>query len=132
MRRPRSIWTRTTNSAARSPWMNETNKCLFITGKAGTGKSTLLDYFCLHTAKRPVVPAPHWRCCPECMWSDHPSLFQFLTSTSRSRKSGKKDIRPRNAKLYANLETIIIDEISMVRADSFGLYRCLFTDVWPA
>ena len=38
--------------------MEKTKENLFITGKAGTGKSTLLKYFCEHTSKNVVVLAP--------------------------------------------------------------------------
>ena len=38
--------------------MEKTDKCLFITGKAGTGKSTLLRYFRAKTNKNVVVVAP--------------------------------------------------------------------------
>ena len=38
--------------------MEEEGKNLFITGKAGTGKSTLLDYFCSKAETKPVVLAP--------------------------------------------------------------------------
>ena len=38
--------------------IHEGKKNLFITGKAGTGKSTLLDYFCSQLNKKPVVLAP--------------------------------------------------------------------------
>ena len=38
--------------------MENTNKSLFITGRAGTGKSTLLKYFKDHTKKNVVVCAP--------------------------------------------------------------------------
>ncbi|MBU1864115.1 MAG: AAA family ATPase [Candidatus Omnitrophica bacterium] len=38
--------------------MENTNEHIFITGKAGTGKSTLLQYFRLHTEKKIVVLAP--------------------------------------------------------------------------
>ena len=38
--------------------IKEGKKNLFITGKAGTGKSTLLNYFCAHSDKKPVVLAP--------------------------------------------------------------------------
>jgi ABC-type lipoprotein export system ATPase subunit len=35
--------------------MEHTDQCLFITGRAGTGKSTLLSHFCARTRKKPVV-----------------------------------------------------------------------------
>ena len=38
--------------------MDKTREHLFITGKAGTGKSTLLDYFIQHSAKKAVMLAP--------------------------------------------------------------------------
>lgn len=38
--------------------MEETNRHVFITGKAGTGKSTLLSYFREHTGKKAVILAP--------------------------------------------------------------------------
>lgn len=42
--------------------MENTPQNLFITGKAGTGKSTLLTYFRYHTKKKIVVLAPTgWR-----------------------------------------------------------------------
>ena len=38
--------------------MEETDKNIFITGRAGTGKSTLLNYFYSHTKKNVVLLAP--------------------------------------------------------------------------
>ena len=38
--------------------MESTQDSLFITGKAGTGKSTLLTHFCRTTDKKPVILAP--------------------------------------------------------------------------
>ena len=38
--------------------MENTSECLFITGKAGTGKSTLLKYFKANTGKKIIVLAP--------------------------------------------------------------------------
>ena len=35
--------------------MENTDKNMFITGKAGTGKSTLLEYFCKSTKKKPIT-----------------------------------------------------------------------------
>lgn len=96
--------------------MNDTQNCLFITGKAGTGKSTLLDYFCLHTAKRPVILAPTGVAALNVKGQTIHRFFNFYIDVT-AEKIKNKTIRPRNAKLYAKLETIVIDEISMVRAD---------------
>ena len=38
--------------------MEHTEQCLFITGRAGTGKSTLLSHFVARTKKKPVILAP--------------------------------------------------------------------------
>jgi len=38
--------------------LEETNHHIFLTGKAGTGKSTFLDYFRTHTKKKIVILAP--------------------------------------------------------------------------
>ncbi len=103
--------------------MNETHQSLFITGKAGTGKSTLLDYFCLHTAKKPVVLAPTGVAALNVRGQTIHRFFNFYIDVTVD-KIQKKEIRPRNKKLYEKLETIIIDEISMVRAD---LLDCIDT-----
>ena len=38
--------------------MSDPQQSVFITGKAGTGKSTLLDYFCKQSNNKPVILAP--------------------------------------------------------------------------
>lgn len=89
------------------------NTSMFITGKAGTGKSTLLQLFRNTTKKRVVVLAPTGIAALNVQGQTIHSFFGFPP-----KPITKKDIKPRRYKnLYKKINTIIIDEISMVRAD---------------
>jgi len=96
--------------------MEDTSRSLFITGKAGTGKSTLLSHFCASTAKKPVVLAPTGVAALNVKGQTIHKFFHFYIDVTPD-KIRKKQTKPRNPKLYKNLKTIIIDEVSMVRAD---------------
>lgn len=93
-----------------------TGKSLFITGRAGTGKSTLLEYFCKHSRKSPVVLAPTGVAALNVKGQTIHNFFNFHIDVTLE-KIKKRKTRPRNEKLYKKLQVIIIDEISMVRAD---------------
>jgi hypothetical protein len=93
--------------------MDRTSHPLFITGKAGTGKSTLLQYFRAKTKKNVAVLAPTGLAAINVQGQTVHSFFRFPSKTIT-----EFDIR----KLYGvkwlkKLDTIIIDEVSMVRAD---------------
>lgn len=90
--------------------------CLFVTGKAGTGKSTLLAHFCRTTNKEPVVLAPTGVAALNVKGQTIHSFFNFYVDVTPQSIRSKKT-KPRNAKLYKKLKCIVIDEISMVRAD---------------
>jgi len=93
--------------------MENTSKSLFITGKAGTGKSTLLRYFLKKTKKEVVSLAPTGLAAIN---ADGQTIHRFFGfPPSMLDKSTIK--RPKNPKMYERLDTLIIDEISMVRAD---------------
>ncbi len=85
----------------------------FITGKAGTGKSTLLTLFRNTTKKRVVVLAPTGVAALHVKGQTIHSFFGFAPKLMDSSEIKKKN----NKKIYHLVETIIIDEISMVRAD---------------
>jgi len=87
-------------------------KNVFITGKAGTGKSTLLDYFRNHTKKKVAVLAPTGVAAVNIKGQTIHSFFRFKPNIT-PEKAGRKSPR----KIYQKLDAIIIDEISMVRAD---------------
>ena len=98
--------------------MENTDQCLFITGKAGTGKSTLLTLFCATTSKKPVVLAPTGVAALNVKGQTIHSFFNFYVDVT-PQKIREKTIKPRGdrTRLYKKLDTIIIDEVSMVRAD---------------
>lgn len=91
--------------------MENSNKHIFITGKAGTGKSTLLEYFRETTKKKVVVLAPTGVSALNVKGQTIHSFFKFKTDITFDKVKKQKD------KKYQELDTIIIDEISMVRAD---------------
>ena len=91
----------------------KTDRSLFVTGRAGTGKSTLLQLFRNTTRKKTVVLAPTGVAALNVKGQTIHSFFGFP-----AKPLNKSDIRKRkNHKLYKNIEVLIIDEISMVRAD---------------
>lgn len=98
--------------------MENTDQCLFVTGKAGTGKSTLLSHFCANSRKKPVVLAPTGVAALNVKGQTIHSFFNFNVDVT-PQKITKKQIKPRGDKtrLYKNLKSIIIDEVSMLRAD---------------
>jgi ATP-dependent exoDNAse (exonuclease V) alpha subunit len=86
---------------------------LFITGRAGTGKSTLLQVFRNTTKKRVVVLAPTGIAALNVKGQTIHSFFGFPP-----RLLNRSEIeRRKNFRIYVNIDMIIIDEISMVRAD---------------
>lgn len=93
--------------------MENSDQCLFITGKAGTGKSTLLRYFKAITKKKVVVLAPTGIAALNIGGQTIHSFFGLPP-----RPLNREEIKPRkNHRLYKAVDTIIIDEVSMVRAD---------------
>ena len=85
----------------------------FVTGKAGTGKSTLLNIFRKTTKKKVAVLAPTGIAALNVRGQTIHSFFGFPPKMLEAHELTKR----RNWRMYANVETIIIDEISMVRAD---------------
>jgi len=94
--------------------MEEGDRNLFITGRAGTGKSTLLQYFYENTVKNVVVLAPTGIAAINAGGQTIHSFFNFRPEVTLDTVS---EIKPKNSKIYKKIDTIIIDEISMVRAD---------------
>ncbi len=105
--------------------VQHTRQSVFMTGKAGTGKSTFLKYITAHTRKRYVVLAPTGIAAVNVGGVTLHSFFRipfkpllpddpdFAVRRLRERLKYPKE----HAKLIKNLDLIIIDEISMVRAD---------------
>ena len=97
--------------------LEKSGNSLFITGKAGTGKSTLLQLFRNTTKKKVAVLAPTGVAALNVQGQTIHSFFGFppriITPSEGARKVTRKDL----LRIYKNLEILIIDEISMVRAD---------------
>lgn len=96
--------------------MEKTSESVFITGKAGTGKSTLLSFFIEQTEKELAVLAPTGVAAINVNGETIHSFFRFMPGITPN-EAIKKGKSQRKNELYKNLKTIIIDEVSMVRAD---------------
>lgn len=107
--------------------ITHTRQSVFLTGKAGTGKSTFLKYICSHTKKKHVVLAPTGIAAIN---AEGVTLHSFFKLPFRPMLPDDPDLslkdgrifeffkyRKEHRKIISEVELIIIDEISMVRAD---------------
>ena len=95
--------------------INQTDTNLFITGKAGSGKSTLLEYFRQNTNKNFATLAFQGITAIKAKGQTIHSFFKL-----EPHFLGKDDVKElRDKQVIQNLDTILIDEISMARADLF-------------
>ena len=104
-----------------------TRQSIFLTGKAGTGKSTFLKYVCKNVKKRHIILAPTGVAAINAGGCTLHSFFKlpfypllpddpnFSTRNGNLQKFLKYSTAHR--KLIKEVELVIIDEISMVRAD---------------
>jgi ATP-dependent exoDNAse (exonuclease V) alpha subunit len=94
-------------------YLENTNQNLFISGKAGTGKTSLIHHFRSITKKKVVVLAPTGIAALNIKGQTIHSFFKFpprmIQANTISRVS--------NERIYMDIDCIVIDEISMVRAD---------------
>lgn len=127
--------TQNTAFAQAVSFVNHTNRNIFLTGKAGTGKTTFLKYIRQHSYKKMAVAAPtgvaamnaggttlhslFWL--PfglyiedyELAWNDEDSHIY-----NRSRLFGKVKLTKQRRALLQEIELLVIDEVSMLRADT--------------
>lgn len=103
-----------------------TNTSVFMTGRAGTGKSTFLRYIVDHVAKKTVVLAPTGIAAVNAGGVTLHSFFKIplqpfaLDDVNYSDTRRVREMQKFNSdkiKLIQEVELIVIDEISMVRAD---------------
>lgn len=87
---------------------------VFLTGKAGTGKSTFLHYFRDHTQKNVAVVAPTGVAALNVGGQTIHSFFRLKPTFVDIMA-----LKPVRSRVLKDLELLIIDEISMVRADIF-------------
>ncbi|MHA0285700.1 AAA family ATPase [Mycobacterium sp. C3-094] len=105
---------------------------VFLTGKAGTGKSTLIRRFLADTDRSVVVVAPTGIAALNVDGYTIHRLFGFRATTTLADVRGG-DYRPgRFTKTLASLQTLIIDEASMVRADVFDMIAAALSRFGPA
>ena len=109
----------------------QTNRCLFLTGKAGTGKTTFLRNLKESTSKQIAVVAPTGVAAINAGGTTIHSFFQlpftpfFPTPEGRKDLIGKIKMQEYRRRVIRELEVLVIDEISMVRADVLDSIDCL-------
>src|SRR3989338_806533 len=96
--------------------MDGTNDNVLVTGKAGTGKSTLLGYFISKTSKAVAVLAPTGVAAVNVGGQTIHSFFGFKPSVTLGKVRKAWGERRR---VLEELDALVIDEASMVRADLF-------------
>ena len=96
--------------------LQNSDKHLFITGKAGSGKSTLLKYCVDNCNKNIIVLAPTGIAALNVKGQTIHRFFNFPINVTPEQIINYK-ITPKVKRIYKLIDTIIIDEVSMLRAD---------------
>ncbi len=122
-------------AAFASKFINNTNRNVFLTGKAGTGKITFLKHIIKHTYKNAIIVAPTGIAAINAGGVTIHSLFQlpfgaFIPSRDATIEFNENvkintpstllkgiQLNSRKRRLLQELELLIIDEVSMLRAD---------------
>lgn len=99
----------------------ENGRHLFLTGRAGTGKSTLVRHFMATTRRKVVVTAPTGIAALNVGGYTIHRLFSFLPTTTLDDIRTGRHYPARFRAVLAELETLVIDEASMLRADMFDM-----------
>ncbi len=109
------------NNELRTAWdfVENTGRSIFLTGKAGTGKTTFLKTIMERSRKRPIVVAPTGVAAINAGGVTIHSFFQLPLSpyVPGAKVESKFDFSKEKRKIIASMDLLIIDEISMVRAD---------------
>lgn len=109
------------NLELRTAWdfVENTGRSIFLTGKAGTGKTTFLKTVMERSRKRPIVVAPTGVAAINAGGVTIHSFFQlpFSPYVPGAKVESKFDFGREKRKIIASSDLLIIDEISMVRAD---------------
>ncbi|MEO1448074.1 MAG: helix-turn-helix domain-containing protein [Bacteroidota bacterium] len=127
-------------------YINTTDRHIFLTGKAGTGKTTFLRHIVQHTYKNTVVAAPTGIAAINAGGVTLHSLLQLpfgafvpdetlplsdtnqLIHTPRTVRQNKR-YRAEKLRLLREMELLIIDEVSMLRADVLDCMDCVLRSV---
>ena len=110
-----------TNRELQLAWdfIEHTGRSIFLTGKAGTGKTTFLKRVVAESTKRSVVVAPTGVAAINAGGVTIHSFFQLPLSpfVPDAKMKSRFDFSREKRKIIASMDLLIIDEISMVRAD---------------
>ena len=103
-------------------YVRNTDKSVFLTGKAGSGKTTFLHQIKADGRKRLAVVAPTGVAAINAGGMTIHSLFQLpfgihLPGVERNEKNHQRRFSRQKTRLIRSLDLLVIDEISMVRAD---------------
>lgn len=94
--------------------LEDTRQNVFLTGRAGTGKSSLLNWFRATTEKNVAVVAPTGVAAINVGGETIHRFFKFGIGQT---VDAIKKVGPQRQKLYQALDMLVVDEVSMVRAD---------------
>lgn len=127
--------TENTIAAIASKFINNTNKNVFLTGKAGTGKTTFLKHIIRHTYKNAVIVAPTGIAAINAGGVTIHSMFQlpfgaFIPARDAGNQFNENvkintpatlfkgfQLNATKRRVMQEMELLIIDEVSMLRAD---------------
>lgn len=103
-------------------FIRETGCHIFLTGKAGTGKTTFLHFVKEKTPKRMIITAPTGVAAINAGGVTIHSFFQmpfgpFIPAQESAEHIHQKKIKKEKVEIMQSLDLLVIDEISMVRAD---------------
>ncbi|WP_270407455.1 exonuclease domain-containing protein [Brachybacterium paraconglomeratum] len=104
---------------------------LFLTGKAGTGKSTLIRHYLEQTDRSTITVAPTGIAALNVDGYTIHRLFSFPLGVTEEHVRGDSYYPGRFAKALKELDTLIIDEASMVRADLFDALTAALEQYGP-
>jgi len=127
-------------------FVNQTNRNLFLTGKAGTGKTTFLKYIRENSHKKMAIAAPTGVAAMNAggttlhslFWlpfgtfiEDHPMQWDDRDSHiyNKSRLFSAIKLTKQRRSLLQELELLVIDEVSMVRADTLDAIDAILKSV---
>ena len=109
------------NQEIRTAWdfVEHTGRSIFLTGRAGTGKTTFLKTVVERSSKRCIVVAPTGVAAINAGGMTIHSFFQlpFSPFVPNAQFKSKFDFGKEKRKIISSLDLLIIDEISMVRSD---------------
>ncbi|MEO6187853.1 MAG: AAA family ATPase, partial [Ginsengibacter sp.] len=116
-------------------FVTETSENIFLTGKAGTGKTTFLKYLKENCSKNIVVAAPTGVAAINAAGVTLHSLFQLPFHPFLPTKNNKEELLQKirynrqRQQLLRKMELLVIDEISMVRCDTMDAIDTILKSV---